>query len=643
MPRTVLRLRAVQIGFTLAAVVLIAAAAKVQLIQGSTHEARARAQRTERVELPAPRGAIYDRNRAPLTLTLEQFHVGVTPRFVRDTAGLIKALTEHLGLSRSYAQREFRRKHAYFHGPFSSGAIQPLRRIWGVDITSELTRFHPNPEFARTVLGRPAEPGRAADGIERVLDSLLTGRPGSAVVLRDQFGRQYESPSRLDAFPQPGHDVYLTLDAELQEIVDGNLVDAMDRLGATGGDVVVMDPKTGELLAVAARSVDSRAPSSVFTSVFEPGSTAKIFTAAALLKHKLVSPDDSVWGEEGRYLMGNRLIQDEHAEGWMRLSDVIRRSSNIGIVKFAARLSSGQQFEMLRDFGLGSRTGIEFPVESQGLLAHPARWTSFSSASLSYGYEMAVTTLQLAAAYAAIANDGVLLQPTLVSSVRSADGEEVYRHRPRPVRRVVSAEVARELRALLRGAVDEEGTGFPAALARFEVGGKTGTARRAGPNGRYIPGSCTASFASMFPVDDPQLVMVVKLEDPAGCYARTSAAPLTRSVLEQVLAAQTSVLDASKLRGISSQARPGPSLDDGVVPYVLNWPLDTGETNAARRPVPPVKGMSLREAARRLHQAGFRVRAVGWGTIDSVAPRAGTPMVPGALVTVVGREGTTRR
>ena len=643
MPRTVLRLRAVQLGFALAAVVLIAAAAKVQLIQGSTHEARARAQRTEQVDLPARRGAIYDRNRAPLTLTLEQFHVGVTARYVRDTVAMVNALAENLGLSTSYARQELRQKYSYFHGPFSSAAVQPLRRVWGVDITSELTRFHPNPEFARTVLGRPGGPGRAADGIERVLDTLLTGRPGSAVVLRDQFGRKYESPSRLDAFPQPGHDVYLTLDAEVQEIVDGTLVDAMDRLGATGGDVVVMNPKTGELLAVAARSVRSRAPSSVFTSVFEPGSTAKIFAAAALLKYELVGPSDSVWGEEGRYRIGNRILNDEHDEGWMRLPDVIRRSSNIGIVKFASRLSSGQQFEMLRDFGLGSRTGIEFPVESQGLLARPARWTSVSGASLSIGYELAVTTLQLAAAYAAIANDGVLLQPTLLSSVYSADGEEVYRHRPRPVRRVVSVEVARELRAMLRGVTGEEGTGSTAALVRYDVGGKTGTARRAGPNGRYIPGSCTASFASMFPVDEPQLVMVVKLEDPEGCYARTSAAPLTRSVLEQVLAAQTSVLDASKLRGISKPARPGPSLDDGVVPYVLNWPLDTSVTEDARRPVPPVKGMSLREAARRLHQVGLRVRAVGWGTIDSVAPRPGTPLLPGALVTVVGREGPTRR
>jgi hypothetical protein len=147
----------------------------------------------------------------------------------------------------------------------------------------------------------------------------------------------------------------------------------------------------------------------------------------------------------------------------------------------------------------------------------------------------------------------------------------------------------------------------------------------------------------MFPIDDPQLVMVVKLEDPEGCYARTSAAPLTRSVLEQVLAAQTSVLDPSKLRGVSPSPRPGPALDDGVVPYVLNWPLETSEGDQVRRPVPPVTGLSLRAAARRLHQAGLRVRAVGWGTIESVAPRAGTPLLPGTLVTVVGREGTTRR
>ncbi len=326
----------------------------------------------------------------------------------------------------------------------------------------------------------------------------------------------------------------------------------------------------------------------------------------------------------------------------MTLRDVIRRSSNIGIVKFASRLTPEQQFEALRDFGFGTLTGVEYPVESRGILAKPSEWSRLSAASLSYGYEFAITTLQLASAYAAIANDGVLLQPTVVSSVRAVGGDEVYRHRPEPVRRVISADVARELRSMLRDVVAEDGTGATAALVRYQVAGKTGSARRAGPGG-YIPGSTTASFASMFPADDPQLVMVVKLDDPEGGFARTSAAPLTRSVLEQILAAQTSALDPARLRGVLSGTRPAPALDDGVIPYVVAWPVEQGVVDVAERRVPDVVGLSFRRAAARLHQVGLRVRIAGRGPVDAVEPAAGTKVLPGTLITLTGDGGNDRR
>ena len=635
MARSALRLRAVQVGYGLGALVLIARAAQVQLVDGAAYERNARAQRTERIALPPTRGAIYDRNHVPLALTHETFHVGVAPDELQNVATASIAIVENLAQSMSYVTEMFERDYAYFHGPFNSSDVQPLRGIRGVYLTSELTRYHPNPDFARAALGRPLAPGRPASGIERVLDTLLTGREGSAVVLRDQFGRRYESPSRLDAFPVPGHDVYLTIDAELQDIVERSLAEAIDRLGAAGGDVLVLDPTTGEVLAVAARRADGSAPASVFTSVFEPGSTAKIFAAAALLRHGLVSPTDSVWGENGRYTLGNRVIEDDHVEQWLTLRGVVRRSSNIGIVKFADRLTPEQQYAMLRAFGLGTRTGVEFPVESAGLLSKPSKWSSTTAASLAIGYEVAVTTLQLAAAYAAIANGGILLRPTLVHRVVAPDGKEVYRHRPEPVRRVVGESTARELREMLRDAVSEGGTGTTAALVRYEVAGKTGTARRAGPNG-YVAGSYTASFASMFPADDPQLVMVVKLEDPRGTYASATAAPLTRSVLEQILAAQTEVLD---LAATPSVPRPGPPVDDGIVPYVLTWPAQPRGEQELERVVPDVIGLRVRAAARRLHQSGLRVRYIGSGPVDSVTPAPGTRVRKGALVTVIGSRG----
>ena len=642
MPKAVLRLQAVRIGFGVAVAVLVLRAAQVQIVRGASYESIARSQRTERVELPASRGAIYDRNRVPLALTQVTYRVGVAPGELRDTAAARDAIVEHLGLSASHVAQRFGRQYAYFHGPFSSNQVDPLREIRGVHLSSELTRFYPNPDFARTVLGRPAAPGRPASGIERVLDTLLAGQPGSAVVMRDQFGRRYESPSRLDAFPVPGHEVFLTIDAELQDIVERSLAEAIDRLDATGGDVIVMNPKTGELLAVASRRADGSAPASVFTAVFEPGSTAKLFAAAALLERGLVGPDDSVWGENGEYTIGSRVIEDETPEGWMTLRDVIRRSSNIGIVKFASRLTPEQQFATLRDFGLGTPTGVEYPVESRGILAKPSEWNRWSGASLSYGYELAVTTLQLASAYAAIANDGILVQPTVVSGVRAVGGEEVSRHRPEPVRRVMSAEVAMELRSMLRDVVDEDGTGATAALVRYQVAGKTGSARRAGPGG-YIPGSTIASFASMFPADDPQLVMVVKLDDPKGGFARTSAAPLTRSVLEQILAAQTSALDPARLLGVPSRAPPAPAFDDGVIPYVVAWPVEQTVVDETERRVPDVIGLSFRHAAARLHQLGLRVRIEGRGPVDAVEPAIGTMVLPGTFVTLLGQEGNDDR
>src|SRR6185503_11731022 len=237
-------------------------------------------------------------------------------------------------------------------------------------------------------------------------------------------------------------------DADLQDIVERALSEAIDHYSAAGGDVVVLDPRTGEVLALASRLADGTMSSSAFTSPFEPGSTAKLFATAALLDHGLVKFTDSVFGEHGSMKLAGRQtpIKDDHPEGWMTLDEVISLSSNIGIVKFASRLSHQQQFDMLRRFGVGSSTGIEFPAESRGLLERPDRWTGVTAAQLAMGYEMAVTPLQLATAYAAIANDGIMLRPTLVKEVRAPNGDVVFRTAPEPVRRVVTAEVAFKLR-----------------------------------------------------------------------------------------------------------------------------------------------------------------------------------------------------
>src|SRR5947207_1644630 len=512
MAKPAVRLRVVELGVFVALALLAVRAAQVQLLEGRRWAEEAQAQRTERIVLQARRGTLSDRHGTPLALTQETYHVGVAPNELRDPVKDGAVIARQLGLAAHAWQQALRRRYAYFAGPFSAREVQPLRSTRGVHLEAVVNRFYPAPQLARATIGRVGDDGYGASGMEKTLDSLLAGRPGSAVVLKDRAGREYESPARVIAQPVAGHDVVLTLDAELQEIAQRALDDALRRMDADGGDVVMLDPATCEVLAIASRQRDGTARPSAFIDTFEPGSVAKIFAAAALLALKRVRPGEHVSGENGVYRLPGRTITDDDPQPTLTLADAIRVSSNIAIVKFSARLKPAEQYGMLRDFGFGALTGVEFPGEAAGRLRPPFEWTRPSAASLAIGYELSVTPIQLAAAYAALANGGLLLQPTMIREVRSPEGRVLYRHEPEPVRRAVSPEIAAALRDLLRGVV-ERGTGAEAALTNFPVAAKTGTTRRV-VNGHYAPGQYTASFAALFPADQPQLVLVVKIDNP---------------------------------------------------------------------------------------------------------------------------------
>ena len=641
MAKPLVRLAVVEIGIGAALLALVLRAGQVQLLEGRRYAAAARAQRTERVVLDARRGTLSDRHGLGLALTQETYHVGIAPNELRDPPRDAAIIARQLRLARSDVDRGLRRRYAWFAGPFTTADVQPLRTMRGIHLEPVLRRFYPSPDFARAVIGRLGDDGRGSGGggggLERLLDTLLAGTPGAAVVLKDREGREYESPARVIAEPVPGNDVVLTIDAELQEIAQRALDDAIDNMEADGGDVVMLDPRAGEILAVASRRADGSMRPSAFTETFEPGSLAKIFAAAALITFDRVRPGERVSGEGGRYRLPDRVVTDEHPMPSLTLADAIRVSSNIAVVKFATRLQPDEQYGMLRAFGLGAPTGVEFPAESPGRLRPPREWSRPSSASLAIGYELAVTPIQLAAAYGAIANDGVLLEPTLIREIRGPNGAVRYRHRPQPVRRVVTAEVAAKLRDLLRGVVETGGTGERAALANFQLAAKTGTARRV-VEGRYAPGQYTASFAALFPADAPQLVVVMKIDNPqkGSYFAAQTAAPVTRSMLEQALAARTVALDRSRLANVAATTDRTP-LDepDGVVPYVIQWPYVADSAPAPPdRVIPNVAKRPLREGVRTLHQRGFRVVIKGWGVIDHTWPAAGEHAAAGATITV---------
>jgi cell division protein FtsI (penicillin-binding protein 3) len=643
MAKPLVRLGFVEVGLGLALLALVLRAAQVQLIKGRTYAASAAKQRTERVVLEARRGTLFDRHGTAIALTQETYHAGVAPNELRDPRRDVATIARQLRLDPRDVERAMQRRYAWFAGPFTAQEVQPIRSMRGVHLEPVLRRFYPSQEFARAVIGRIGDDGRGSGGggggLERLLDSLLSGTPGAAVVLKDREGREYESPARVISEPVAGNDVVLSLDAELQEIAQRALDDAIDNMQADGGDVVMLDPATGEVLAVASRRADGSMRPSAFTETFEPGSLAKIFAAAALITYDRVGPKERVSGEGGHYRLPDRVITDEHPMAYLTLADAIRVSSNIALVKFSARLEPAEQYGMLRAFGFGAPTGVEFPAESPGRLRAPHEWSRPSAASLAIGYELAVTPIQLAAAYGAIANNGVLLEPTLIREVRSPNGALRYRHHPEPVRRVVTAEVAVKLRELLRGVVEGGGTGERAALANFQLAAKTGTARRV-VAGRYAAGQYTASFAALFPADDPQLVVIMKIDNPqkGSYFAAQTAAPVTRSMLEQALAARTVAIDRARLTNVAPAVdRSATALDepDGVVPYVVSWPYvrDTAVMQPDQR-IPDVTGKSLREAARALHRRGLRVVIKGWGVVHHTWPAAGEEAPVGATVTI---------
>jgi cell division protein FtsI (penicillin-binding protein 3) len=358
-----------------------------------------------------------------------------------------------------------------------------------------------------------------------------------------------------------------------------------------------------------------------------------------------VDSTDEVYGEEGKWVIPvssreTRTITDAHvSHGNLTLAKAIEVSSNIAMAKFSQRLSPAEQYDALRDFGFGSPTGVEFPSEARGRLPPPDQWKpGFNGPSVAMGYSFGVTPVQLAAAYGALANDGVLLTPTLIREIRDPDGSVRYRHKPEPVRRAARREVVRTLREFLAGAVGEGGTGERAQLVNYTLLGKTGTAKRF-EGGHYVAGSFTASFAALFPADDPQLVVIVKIDDPQGdYYGGQTAAPVTRSMLQEALAARRSAIDRRRLAtseapaSNDTAARAEPEVESSVV---VPWPSTADSAKEReRRPVPNVIGANLRKAAFALHRRGFEVALRGGGLVVRTSPAAGDSLRAGGTVTV---------
>jgi cell division protein FtsI (penicillin-binding protein 3) len=451
----------------------------------------------------------------------------------------------------------------------------------------------------------------------------------------------------------------LTINYGVQDIAEQALERAVIANDADGGDVVVLDPRSGEIIALASRTRGGVVTKlTAVTDPYEPGSTLKPFIVAQLLASGRTRPDEVINTFNGTLnYKGIRRLTDAHIAPRMTVTEVLAQSSNIGIVTLRDRMQNREHYDLLRNLGFGAYTGLSYPGESPGRLRPLGRWDQFTPSSMAMGYELTVTPLQLALAYGAIANDGVLMEPTLIREVRSADGTVRWRHRPRIVRRVFSPAIAQAMREVLKHTITE-GTGQSASLTKFALAGKSGTTKLL-RNGSYNSGDYTASFIGLFPADAPQLVILAKVDRPRNgqIYGGLVAAPILKAIIEGAFASTRTAIDR---RALATQVIAPPIIPDsigdagdvapiitprvakrargdaadGAVPYVMAIAPSTRATAApplSARAVPTVAGLSLRDALLALHERGFRV-VVDTLAEQGTSPVAGTAALPGSLV-----------
>jgi cell division protein FtsI (penicillin-binding protein 3) len=609
------------------------------------------------LSLAPQRGAILDRAGIELALSVESPSIYATPRGLEDPAVTAKKLAAALGRSTADVAGRLAVGSSFVFvarwvSPAAAARVAALE-LPGVGIVHEPRRVYPTKELAAQLVGFANIDGKGVRGIEQAEDGWLRGAPRRLPVERDGSGDLLVDRGDED-WGTAGGDVALSLDAAMQSDATLGLRAAVERTGARGGVVVTLDPRTGDVLALAeAPEFDpnrfretpydaTRARG--FLDAVEPGSTLKAFLVAAALENRTVSPEDGIDCENGSFQVPGKLIRDHHPYGVLTPGDILRVSSNIGSVKIAYDLGPDSHVSMLRRFGFGAATGSGFPEESSGLLRDQRRSRPVDHATLAFGQGVSVTPVQLAAATAALANGGTWMRPRLVTARRPADGRW-QPTRPESVRRVVSEETARTVLAMMEGVTSPEGTGRQAGLAGLRVAGKTGTAQkfdeelRAYSQDRYV-----AWFIGVVPADAPRLVVVTALDEPrrpahtggaaaAPLFAEVAAAQLARLgiVTRPTGGAPKPVPPTPEVRTAESQDAPDLRTAAAPEPPAVSAPPPRApapvlEISRLRDRVllPDLTGLSVAEVKAVTAQARVTVEVSGAGRAVSQEPPPGS-------------------
>lgn len=633
-------------------------------------------QRQRRLSVQPKRGSLYDRNGTALAVSIEVPSISLDalemlrdvpaarlPFVARDAANRIAAA---LSLDPVTVERKIlqKRRFAWLKRRASaeeveairqiaSGNGDPNRRLLGLNVQGESHRYYPRRELAGSLLGFVAPDGKGKDGLELALEGELQGRPDQLAGLRDRSGRLLFADAIEDDAALAGHDVALTIDQAIQYAAERELALAIQTFEARDGSVVALDPKSGELLALA--SFPSYNPNDYETSdlearrarpvsdTFEPGSSMKIFTIAAGLATGVISPTQQLYCEKGAMRIDKVTIRDTHPAEWLTIPKILAVSSNICAAKIGLSLGADRLYEYLRRFGFGQATGLSVTGEATGTLRPRGRgWVDIETAAASFGQGITVSALQLALATAAIANGGELMEPTIIRRVSTATGELIREAAPTLRRRVVPRNVASQVTELMVGVTEGEGTGTEATIAGYRVAGKTATAQKADPRtGKYSEDKFVASFVGFVPANNPVVLIAVVIDEPMVEHAGgVVAAPVFRRVAQMVLEHKGMTPPHTKPVSVADlSARPDPAHvayevirqaqgDYSPVQEVAN----SAPTKKGLVRVPNMIGWPMRDVIHQVGRLGLAPQVQGSGLLFKQDPAPGEALEKGAAL-----------
>ncbi|GAV21769.1 stage V sporulation protein D [Carboxydothermus pertinax] len=645
----------------------------LQVIKAETLKSEALADRQSEIILPPQRGNILDRNGNLLAQSLSveslvanpkqlmKYYYDETKQTYKESAEeqksgikkkplglLLEKLSQILNLDEK-SKKDLRKKlsntktsYVWVKRKLSYDEAKALKKLLadtkdevytlGLDLVEENKRYYVHNDFASHLLGYVGYDNQGLAGLELSLDKYLKGIPGRLVIERDARGLEIPETSSLYIPAQPGNNVYLTIDETIQYFVERELNNIQSQLNPALAMIIVMDPKTGEILGMGSRpsfnpNEFAKYPANVREKNFaiwynyEPGSTFKIITSAAALEEGVVHPNDRFY-DPGYVVVNGHKIKDwsQTPHGDQSFAEVIQNSCNPGFVKVGLGLGKERFYKYIRSFGFGERTGIELPGEQKGLVIPENKVTNLNLATISIGQSIAVTPIQLIRAVSAVANGGKLVEPHVVKKIVDQNGNTVLENKPHYLKRVISEETAKTLRELLELVV-LKGTGSKAYIKGYRVAGKTGTAQVVSPNGGYAPGKYVASFVGFAPANDPKFVALVVIVEPSSgsYYGGQIAAPVFKNLGEDIL----------RYMGVKPQKDPEPAKNNQETEIL---PKDVR--------VPALEGLSLWEAQKKLIESGLIFNVGGQGPkVIKQSPEPGVMVPEGTEITLTLGQG----